>query len=252
MIELFIYSPIEILIMIKCTKTYLSLPIIISFSLFSISVLTLSFPLANGSTGNLTIFTPDSSPYGLTFGEWTSKWWQWFVSIPNDANHPLNDAKGCPSTNQAGPVWFLAGSITGYAERTCTIPQGKAILQPILMQECSTAEQSSLKTESELRACAVSSASHFRNMEVTIDGVHLKDMQKYSAVSPLFNVTFPDNPIMAATPGTSPAVVAGTWIFLGPLPEGTHEIHRKGESVDFTGSATQNFAQDITYHITVK
>src|SRR5687768_11442451 len=120
--------------MIKCTKTYLSLPIIISFSLFSISVLTFSFPMANGSTGNLTIFTPtgnltiftpDSSPYGLTFGEWTSKWWQWFVSIPNDANHPLNDAKGCPSTNQKGPVWFLAGSITGYAERTCIIPQGK-------------------------------------------------------------------------------------------------------------------------------
>ncbi len=238
--------------MLEFIKSYLSSLIMMSLSLFSILVLTLSFPIANGSNSNLTIFTPDSSPYGLTFGEWTSKWWQWFVSIPNDANHPLNDAKGCPATNQEGPVWFLAGSITGYAERTCTIPQGKAILQPILVAECSTAEQSSLKTESELRACAVSSASHFRNMEVTIDGVHLTDMQKYSAVSPLVNVTYPDNPIMAATPGTSPAVVAGNWVFLGPLPEGTHEIHRQGESVDFTGSATQNFAQDITYHITVK
>lgn len=239
--------------MIEWTKMNVSSPILISFSLISIFVLAVvSFAVANSSASNLTIFTPDSSPYGLTFGEWTSRWWQWFVSMPNDNNHPLNDAKGCPSTNQAGPVWFLAGSITGYAERTCTIPQGKAILQPTLMQECSTAEQSTLKTESELRACAVSTASHFRNIEVTIDGVSLKDMQKYNAVSPLFNVTFPDNPIVAATPGPSQAVAAGNWVFLGPLSVGPHEIHRKGESIDFTGAATQNFAQDITYHITVK
>jgi hypothetical protein len=65
-------------------------------------------------------------------------------------------------------------------------------------------------------------------------------------------VTYPGNPIMAATPGHSQAVAAGTWIFLGPLSVGSHEIHRKGESVDFTGVATQNFAQDITYHITIK
>jgi hypothetical protein len=232
-------------------KTFLSSPIL-SLSLFSISVLIFSFPIANEKTDNLTIFTPDSRPYGLTFGEWTAKWWQWFVSIPNDANHPLNDAKGCPARNQAGPVWFLAGSITGYAERTCTIPQGKAILQPTLTQECSPAEQRSLKTESELRNCAVSSASHFRNIEVTIDGVKVKDMQRYNAVSPLFNVTFPENPVLAATPGPSQAVAAGNYLFLGPLSVGTHEIHRKGESVDFTGAATQNFAQDITYHIIVK
>ena len=33
---------------------------------------------------------------------------------------------------------------------------------------------------------------------------------------------------------------------------GSHEIQRKGESVDFTGDATQNFAQDITFHVIVK
>jgi hypothetical protein len=142
---------------------YPSSTIIISLSLFSILVLTVAIPMVYANPDNLTIFTPDSNPYGLTFAERTAKWWQWFISIPNDSVHPLNDAKGCPAINQEGPVWFLAGSITGYAERTCTIPHGKAILQPTLTQECSTAEQPSLKTESELRSCAVSSASHFTN-----------------------------------------------------------------------------------------
>jgi hypothetical protein len=233
---------------------FLSAVVIISTFLFSILVLAIfSFPMAKGNTNNLTIYTPDSHPYGLSYGEWTAKWWQWFTSIPNDANHPLNDATGAScARNQAGPVWFLGGYITGYAVKTCNIPAGKAILFPTIAKECSIAEFPSLKTESDLRTCAASAASHFRNFEVTIDGSPVKDMEKYNVLSPLFYVRFPDHPIFAAHAGPSQAMSAGNWVFLGPLSPGTHDIHRKAESVDFTGVATQNFAQDITYHLTVK
>ena len=119
-----------------------------SLSLFSILVLTLSFPIANGSNNNLTIFMPDSSPYGLTFGEWTSKWWQWFVSMPNDANHPLNDAKGCPATNQEGPVSFFGWcQLLVMQNEHALYLKGKLFCNRLLMQECSTAEQSSLKSK---------------------------------------------------------------------------------------------------------
>jgi hypothetical protein len=33
---------------------------------------------------------------------------------------------------------------------------------------------------------------------------------------------------------------------------GSHEIHFKGQSVDFTGTATHNFAQNLIYHLKVQ
>jgi hypothetical protein len=67
--------------------------------------------LTNSSGGNEGgIFTTDSRPYGLTYGEWTAKWWQWAYSIPSDV-HPAYDDNGkyC-AEGQSGPVWFLAGT----------------------------------------------------------------------------------------------------------------------------------------------
>src|SRR6476659_4355633 len=68
------------------------------------------FPFAYGSSSNLTMYSVDSKPYGLSYGEWTAKWWQWLYSIQREVN-PANDdtGKNC-AQDQSGPVWFLAGS----------------------------------------------------------------------------------------------------------------------------------------------
>ena len=203
-------------------------------------------------SANITVFSPTSSPYGVSYPEWTAKWWQWFISIPLDGNHPHQDAKGTNcERDQAGPVWFLPGSSTGSAERTCTIPQGKAILFPTINNECSTAEDNTLTSDSLLRDCAVPNADDFRGYEATIDGVPVKEMDKYNVVSPPFNVTFPPQPVFTADVGPSQAVSAGNWVFLGPLSAGSHDIQFKGESVDYTAPATNNFAQDVKYHLIV-
>ena len=82
------------------------------------------------------LYSQNSTPYGISFPVWTTKWWQWFIEIPN-SQHPFTDITGerC-GTNQAGPVSYLVGA-TGKAERTCTIQSDKAILFPILNTECS-------------------------------------------------------------------------------------------------------------------
>jgi hypothetical protein len=88
-----------------------------------------SFEQQRSSEGaNFTISSIDSGPYGLTYGEWSGKWWQWTLSIPTDVN-PLNDKTGenCAKNQNDTQVWFLAGTYGGTAERTCTIPSGKAI-----------------------------------------------------------------------------------------------------------------------------
>ena len=55
------------------------------------------------------LYSPNSKPFGLTLADWTVKWWQWFIAIPN-SQHPFGDSTGekC-GVGQAGPVWFLLG-----------------------------------------------------------------------------------------------------------------------------------------------
>ena len=75
---------------------------------------------------------PQSQPYGASYGEWGAAWWQWALAQPASAN-PLFDSTGeyC-GAGQSGQVWFLAGTFGGSAERTCTVPAGRALLLPVL------------------------------------------------------------------------------------------------------------------------
>ena len=71
---------------------------------------------------NPSVFPADFKPYGLTYGDWTAKFWQWLHSIPKPDN-PAADptGKNC-ALKQIGPVWFLPGTFGGTNERTCTVP----------------------------------------------------------------------------------------------------------------------------------
>jgi hypothetical protein len=69
--------------------------------------------LANdGNSSNIAIdvFQPDSKPYGLTYGDWTARWWQWAYSIPKDTNPAYDDTGKYCAEGQYGPVWFLTGT----------------------------------------------------------------------------------------------------------------------------------------------
>ena len=198
-------------------------------------------------------FSTNSKPYGLTYTDWTAKWFQWLLSIPENSN-PSNDETGrnC-SINQNDPnVWFLAGTGGGRAERTCTIPAGKAILFPIINVECSYAEFPNLKTESELRACAKSDQDKVTNLEASIDGMKIQDLNKYRIQSVLFNVTLPTNNILGQKAGITEAVADGFYILLQPLPAGNHEIHFSGLLVDYTTTGPQNFGTETIYHLKVQ
>lgn len=70
--------------------------------------------------------------HGVTLGEWTQRWWRWWMSIPFGVG-PTNDHTGAQcGINQSGPVWFIGGPLGQTFERNCTIPKGKAILSPIV------------------------------------------------------------------------------------------------------------------------
>lgn len=209
--------------------------------------------MTNGGSNNLVVFSPDSDPYGVSYAEWTARFWQWLLEQPSD-NNPLNDqtGKNCANNQKDPNVWFLLGTAGGSAERTCVIHAGKAILVSIINVVCSYATDPELKSESELRSCAKTDQDKVTSVELTLDGVKLPDLKKYRIQSPLFDVTFPKNNVFGGKPGPTKAISDGYWVFLKPLSPGRHEIHHSGALVDFTTTSTTNFATDVTYHLTVK
>lgn len=226
--------------------------LIVAIMIISVVVLSPLASFAQAGSNKAAIFTPESEPYAMTYSEWTAMWWQWFIAIPEDKN-PIADSTGekC-AEQQDGPVWFLVGSGGGEAERSCSIPYGKAILIPAIDVECSYAEDQSLKTEDDLRACAKNDQDQVTDIYATIDGSDLPDEEIYRVQSSLFNVTFPTNNVFGAPEGPTQAVSDGFWVFIKPLPPGDHEIHVGGLLVDYTVTAPLNFVEDSTYHLTVE
>lgn len=197
------------------------------------------------------IFAENSAPFGTPYNEWTSRWWIWLLSIPLEES-PAADSTGqfC-GKNQEGPVWFLAGTFQGLAERTCEIPQGKAILFPVFNVECSFAEFPNLKTDSELSQCAKESLDKVTFVQASVDGVEIQNIQNNRTQSPAFNVNLEANNIFGAPVGNTTAVSDGYWVFLHPLLPGNHEIKFKGALVDYTTTAIATITNDVTYHLNV-
>jgi hypothetical protein len=203
---------------------------------------------------------------GKTYGEWSAEHWKWTYSLPID-HHPLTDTADC-STGQSGGVWFLGGTFTssvdpsgvvvGVADRTCTIPVGKALFFPIINVECSTIEGQGT-TDAELRACAQFFADHEQDLFCIVDEIPVKDLATYRVQSPLFTFgPLPENNIVqsfgldAPAGSTSASVADGYYILLPPQSKGAHTLHFGGKLV-FTEAEDGFdfvFILDITYHLT--
>lgn len=221
----------------------------------------------NSGNSNIKIetFQADSKPYGLTYGEWTARWWQWAYSIPKDVNPAYDDTGRYCTQGQSGPVWFLTGTYGHPVDRYCTIPFGKAILFPILNSECSFAEFPNLKTEKELRQCSKEMEDTVNYLEAKVNGIGIKDLDKSRIQSPLFNFTLAKNNILELPPQTTTQAVSdGNWVFLKPFAIGKHVIHFKGglKSINATTTAETNSSNyafagpygwdyPVTYHLTI-
>jgi hypothetical protein len=216
------------------------------------------------------IYALDSRPYGLDYGEWSAKWWQWLISIPqgqNPANDPSEEEikKGnfvggqyC-GVKQNGPVWFLAGTAGGKAERVCNIPAGKAILIPLLNSFCDYATYTNYKSEPGLRGCAMSDqddSSKLIKLEATIDGVKVKAPEKYRVQSPLTSIVFPENNLWGSPPGPTQLVSDGFWLLLEPLDPGIHKISFTGQSLRKPGlppdPEKSDFVTSVDYTLTIR
>ncbi len=228
-------------------------------------VLAMAVNLALADKPGPEIYPPDTSAYGLSYGEWGDLWWQWAWSFPVDTS-PLFDLTGAQAANgQSGPVWFLAGLTWFYADpalhvavRTVTIPAGKALFFPVansIWVNLTDLGDQPWSPKQEAYARRVNTKSvNSAEVSCEIDGWAVKGLADYRGHTPQqgeFMVYVPEDDIWGLggwgldVPGYyGPCVQDGIYLMLAPLAAGEHTIH-------FTASWPDGNGLDVTYNLTV-
>ncbi|HKH85608.1 MAG TPA: hypothetical protein VKA40_03580 [Nitrososphaera sp.] len=204
----------------------------------------------SGESSETNVFSIDSEPYGLTYGEWAARWWLWLLSIPS-RDDPSDDKTGekCAINQVDEHVWFLSGHSPGRHETFCKVPLGKAIFIPLLTGLCDYHHDTDSKTESELRACAFSGIRG-ASMQLSINGMEIRNVESYRVQSPLFDLTVPPDNFFGLEPINSTRAAAdGYYVMVEPLPTGQHAIGIKSSIV---GDPVSSFATDGIYNLEVK
>jgi len=207
----------------------------------------LSIQVVNAGNKNPEVLPPNSTPYGMTYGEWSAKWWEYVFELPQN-NHPLADQTGAQcSAGQLGPVFFLVGTMGGAATRTCTIPAGKAILIPIVNSACAIPDDGN-DIEAIKSVCSSQmDLVDVESLKVVVDGKELQELGTYRFTSPIFSFMGADPNIFYPFYGgyREFAFADGYWVLLTPLPPGNHTIHFEAEIPSWA------FKVDVTYNLIV-
>jgi len=209
------------------------------------------------------VFPINSRPYGLTYGQWSARWWHYaFKQTTLDI---------CATDTLGSQVIFLAGAGVPV---TCTIHAGKAIMFPTFnvewsdvearAQEQATPGQSCLlphqpygTSNAALQACATAQADHATvpgaTLTAKVDGRPLTNLTNYRAVSAPFSFkAVAENPFLSSICPEGcdgHAVADGFWIMLTPLSPGKHIIHFTA-TVPFP-ELSFTYTNDTTYKLTV-
>lgn len=207
---------------------------------------------------NPRVFPLDLKPFGMSYEDWTIKFWQWLVSIPADRN-PVTDRTGihCGEAQVGQPLFNLAFSDMGGAERTCTLPVGQHLLIPLNVVFVSLAEFPGARNDDDLHRLAEEDESSKPFVFLSVDGKDssqleligkdgekLTDLKEFRVHSRAFDVNITHNPIFGL-PGPTRAVSDGYWVILEALPPGPHQIH-------FKASLTNPLTDRLFYSVDVK
>jgi hypothetical protein len=180
-----------------------------------------------GSEG-ITILEPDEAYGGATLGEWIARNWQWAVSLPEASNPNFDPTGEWCGYGQSGPVFFLPASYTEEppSDLTCVVPAGTALLVSVGGSECSTVEPPPFfgRNEAELAACAEAFTDTIVEMEASVDGQPVADLERYRAQSPLSTFLFPEDNFFGVPAGVAQFVADGYAFIIAPPPPGEYEI----------------------------
>jgi hypothetical protein len=214
--------------------------------LIAVSVSAVVFSLAPAGPSRADILPPHAVVAGKTIGEWTADWWRWAGSFaaPND---PFTDPTGASANlRQGGPVFFVAGTTGGAAQRAFTVPTDVFLLIPLVNAEEDKLQDPTL-TEAQIVQLVTSEADTFDSLHALIDGTAVPAAELFlhrEATSGFQFEWAPDNAFGVPAGNSGFAAADGYWLMLTPLALGSHEIRFGG------GSTALMFSVDVLDTIT--
>jgi hypothetical protein len=234
--------------------------------------------LVVGSTNVLAIklFSIDEMPFGTSYDEWISRYWNWQMSLPIEESTPIPG--GC-FIHESGLMVMLyeaeRGGENEIYDQVCEISSQQGIMIPLWVAWCDIGsdqkriQNPSINLDMKLTECA-RKVYNLGNIgaEMEIDGLPATKLDvRLSLISGLldykinslenvseiyskgFNLTVPSNPAFKnLVPGERRAGSHGWWVFLDPLPPGKHTI---SYYVRVTSPGTVPTSLDITYFMNV-
>jgi hypothetical protein len=233
------------------------------------SLLGLLLLVLTAGSSSAQVIPPSSLPYGLSYEEWSAKWWQWTLEQSTQHLELLGPPGVC--SGPASRVRFLAGVyIPGAGGITTStnhvvITDKMPLFFPILSiwvdnSGCPTFTD---LTADQLAAEAAGDWSGVTSVSCTIDGVAVAGLTDPSTTeylvqaSPFSYTTAEKDNVVAGLFGEPcipggmtiyPAVADGVYLMLSPLSPGRHIIHFIG----IVGPSTAPDVEDnLTYEITV-
>jgi hypothetical protein len=251
--------------MVRIPDSTIKLNLYILLSLVATYYITL--PVLTGY--NVEFYSKGESPFGISYSDWITKYWNWDLSIPLDPK--INDflglkENGCLVHRENSTVMLADTAAGGIWNQKCTISHNAGILIPIWTGECDQGTKA-FETYSfkQLLDCArgfdlgkVRGQVKVDNIPVaTLDALDYKTniMNNVTEVySNQFNATIPINShVIVERYGTFPAAAHGWFVFLKPLQPGTHTVYYQNsvEPTTLSGAGNVNSAQ-FTYVFDVK
>lgn len=174
------------------------------------------------------IVPPEQNFRGLSYGNLASMFWNWLLS----------DLK------QGGSTYFLRGNVDLEApimkteRERVSIYSDTAIFFPIICNVTSVLDHPWAINDALRREKSTDSERNPVLLRAVVDDFEIPNPENYYAESPEFILSVPVSyplreqfePIFKT--GTAPAVSAGYWILLKPLPLGEHIINFEGADKD--------------------
>lgn len=212
------------------------------------------------------IVPPQQKVEGLTYEQWSAKWWQFAFGIPAAQNPLLAEQDYNCQIGQSGNVWFLTG-VWGpppiIRTRTCTMPAGKYIFFPVAnnVYDNSIAlpdgnlDWTDYSTEY-MRKELAAQMNKVVGLTCKIDGQYVPFIHSaiYRVQAPVFHYWLPPGNIFGLNVPTPPGklgipgvVADGVYLMLKPLSPGSHVIQFTASF----GTAPDAYRFDITYVIQV-
>jgi hypothetical protein len=172
---------------------------------------------------NAKIYHQHSRPLGLSFSEWSVKWWQWLLSIPR----PLNPAMESSGENAAvgqhdSKVFFLCQTIEGVKKqpnRKVSVQRGTSLFLPVINWVSNFYEHGN--SEKELIEIATKRMDSIGNLEFNLNGDIIRELKKYRFLSKFFSVELPKDNVLDLPSGKARLISDGYWVFTKPIIEDT-------------------------------